>query len=159
MVIKGILKALFHVIPWLLNFSDLPNYSSNSKEQHIPRLLSKCLVRSTHLPVGGKVPEPFDTLFDSLRWAPFSLVLQLCSSKAITKLIQKLTPDFKNHRNLDNLWRGVKSPKIWYSMGYTCLKTTFLQLKHYLQKIYVTLLSTTCVKIHQIPDAIFETIS
>ena len=29
----------------------------------------------------------------------------------------------------------------WNSMGYTCLKTTFLHLKHYLQ-IYLTLLST-----------------
>ena len=35
-------------------------------------------------------------------------------------------------------------------MGYICLKTTFLQLKHYIQKIYLTLLSTICVKIHQI---------
>ena len=43
-------------------------------------------------------------------------------------------------------------------MGYICLKTTFLHLKHYLQ-IYLTLLSTTCVKIHQIPYVIFETIS
>ena len=43
-------------------------------------------------------------------------------------------------------------------MGYICLKTTFLQLKH-VQKIYLTLLSTTCVKIHQIPCAIFETTS
>ena len=43
-------------------------------------------------------------------------------------------------------------------MGYIYLKTTFLHLKHYLQ-IYLTLLSTTCVKIHQIPYVIFETIS
>ena len=34
-------------------------------------------------------------------------------------------------------------------MSYICLKTTFLHLKHYLQ-IYLTLLSTTCVKIYQI---------
>ena len=38
-------------------------------------------------------------------------------------------------------------------------KNAFLQLKHYIQKIYLTLLSTTCVKIHQIPYVIFETIS
>ena len=31
-------------------------------------------------------------------------------------------------------------------MGYFCPKNTFLQLKHYLPKIYLTLLSTTCVK-------------
>ena len=29
LVIKGILKALFSFIPWLLNFSDLSNYNSN----------------------------------------------------------------------------------------------------------------------------------
>ena len=30
--IKGILKALFSFIPSLLNFSDLPNYGSNSRK-------------------------------------------------------------------------------------------------------------------------------
>ena len=70
-----------------------------------------------------------------------------------------MTPDLKNHRNLDNLRQAVKSPKSQYSMGYSCLKTTFLQLNHYIQKIYLTLLSTTCVKIHQIPYVTFETIS
>ena len=68
--------------------------------------------------------------------------------------------NFKNHmRNLDNFRQAVESPKSWNSMGYICLKTTFLQLKHYIQKIYLTLLSTTCVKIHQILYVIFETIS
>ena len=42
-------------------------------------------------------------------------------------------------------------------MGF-CPKNTFLQLKHYIQRIYLTLLSTTCVKIHQITYVIFETI-
>ena len=56
LVIKGILKALFSFIPWLLNFSDLPNYDSNSRKRYILRLLSKCLVRSTLLPIEGKVP-------------------------------------------------------------------------------------------------------
>ena len=56
LVIKGILKALFTFIPWLLNFSDLPNYGSNSRKRYTLRLLSKCLVRSTLLPIGGKVP-------------------------------------------------------------------------------------------------------
>ena len=44
-------------------------------------------------------------------------------------------------------------------MGYFCLKNRFIQLKHYVQRIYPTLFSTTCVKIHQIPYAIFEIIS
>ena len=43
-------------------------------------------------------------------------------------------------------------------MGYFCPKNTFLQLEHYIPKIYLTLLSTTCVKIHQITYVIFETI-
>ena len=43
-------------------------------------------------------------------------------------------------------------------MGYICPKNTFLQLKH-IQRIYLTLLSTTYVKTHQIPYVIFETIS
>ena len=44
-------------------------------------------------------------------------------------------------RNLDKFRQAVESPKSWNSMGYICLKTTFLHLKHYLQ-IYLTLLST-----------------
>ena len=35
---------------------------------------------------------------------------------------------------------------------------TFLQLRH-VNRIHLTLLSTTCVKIHQISYAVFETIS
>ena len=31
-------------------------------------------------------------------------------------------------------------------MGYICPKNTFLQIKHYIKRIYPTLLSTTCVK-------------
>ena len=46
-MIKGILKVLFSFIPWLFNFSDLPNYGSNPREKYTLRLLSKCLVRST----------------------------------------------------------------------------------------------------------------
>ena len=34
---------------------------------------------------------------------------------------------------------------------------TFLQLRH-INRIHLTLLSTTCVKIHQIPYAVLETI-
>ena len=56
LVIKGILKVLFSFILWLLSFSDLPNYGSNCRKRYTLRLLSKCLVRSTLLPIGGKVP-------------------------------------------------------------------------------------------------------
>ena len=43
--------------------------------------------------------------------------------------------------------------------GLQLSKNAFLQLKHYIQRIYRTLLSTVCVKIHQTPYVIFETIS
>ena len=56
--------------------------------------------------------------------------------------LYKTDSRFKNHmRNLDNFRQAVENPKSWNSMGYICLKTTFLHLKHYLQ-IYLTLLST-----------------
>ena len=42
-------------------------------------------------------------------------------------------------------------------MGYICPQNIFLQLKH-IQRIYLTLLSTISVKIHQIAYVIFETI-
>ena len=76
------------------------------------------------------------------------------------KFIQKVTPGFENHmRNLENFREAEKSLKSWDLMGYFCSKNTFLQLKHYMQKIYLTLLSTNCLKIHQMTYAIFETIS
>ena len=70
--------------------------------------------------------------------------------------MQKLTPGFKNQmRNLDNFRQAVESPKSWNSMGYIGPKNTFLQLKH-TQRIYLILLLTTCVKIHQIPNVILK---
>ena len=74
------------------------------------------------------------------------------------KFLQKLTPGFKNHRNLDNFRQAVESPKSWNFMGYFCPKNTFLQLEHFIRKIYLTLFSTICVKIHRITYVIFETI-
>ena len=71
----------------------------------------------------------------------------------------KPTPGFKNSmRNLDKFRQTVESPKSWNSMGYICPKNAFLQLKHYIQMIYLKLLSTT-LKVHQTPYVIFETIS
>ena len=67
------------------------------------------------------------------------------------KFLQKLTPGFENSmRNLVNFRQAVES---WNLMSYFCPKNTFLQLKHYIPKIYLTLLSTSCAK------TIFETIS
>ena len=53
----------------------------------------------------------------------------------------------------------MENPKSWNLMGYFCPKNSFPQLKHYTQRIYLTLLSTTCVKIHQISYVIFKTVS
>ena len=79
----------------------------------------------------------------------------------VQSLYKQPTPCLKNHmRNLDNYRQAVESPKShksWNLMGYFCLKITFLQLKH-IQRIYPTLLSTSCVKIHQMTYVIFETI-
>ena len=73
--------------------------------------------------------------------------------------IQKLTPGFKNHmRNLDNFRKVVESPKSLNPIGDICPKNTFLHLKH-IRRIYLTLLSINCVKIHQIPYVIFKTIT
>ena len=89
LVIKEILKALFSFIPWLLNFSDLPNYGSNLRKRYTLRLLLKCLVRSTLLPIGVKSPQPFNTLFDFLWWAPFSLALFYVSYYKMVKIYTK----------------------------------------------------------------------
>ena len=62
--------------------------------------------------------------------------------------MQNLTPGFKNHiRNLNNFRQSVESPKSGNFMSF-CPKNKFLHLKNY-QRIYLTILSTTCVKIHQ----------
>ena len=43
--------------------------------------------------------------------------------------------------------------------GLLVSKNTFSHLKYYTQRIYLTLISTTCVKIHRIPYVILEIIS
>ena len=71
------------------------------------------------------------------------------------------TLGFKNHtRNWDNCRQAVESPKSWISMDHFCSKNKFcqLQLKRNIQRIYLTLISTICVKIRRIPF-IFETLS
>ena len=56
-------------------------YGSNSRKRYTPRLLSNWSVSSKLHPTGYNIPpQPFDYLFHSLRWAPFSLALHLCSS-------------------------------------------------------------------------------
>ena len=71
--------------------------------------------------------------------------------------MQKLTPGFTNHmRNMNEFKQAAESQKSWSSMGFFCPNNTFLHLKH-IKMIYLTLLSTNCVKIHQIPHVIFQT--
>ena len=57
LLIKRILKPLFSFTLWLLNFSDLLSYGSDSKKRYTLRLLSMCLGRSSPC-IRGKVP-PF----------------------------------------------------------------------------------------------------
>ena len=56
------------------------------------------------------------------------------------------------------MFKKLKLDGLLLSKKYICPKNTFLQLKHYIQRIYLTLLSTT-MKIHQIPHVIFEIMS
>ena len=62
-----------------------------------------------------RVKLPFHSLFNSLRWAPFSLAYTYVLAKILqngAKCIQKLTPGFKNIiRNLDNFRQAVESSK------------------------------------------------
>ena len=47
--------------------------------------------------------------------------------------IQKLNPGFKIHmRNLDNFRQALEIPRSWNLMGYSCPKSKFLQLKHFI---------------------------
>ena len=64
-------------------------------------------------------------------------------------------------KTFDKQWK-VQKIEIWWlllSKKYTSPKKRFVKLKHYIHRIYLTLLSTTCVKIHQVTHVIFETIS
>ena len=74
------------------------------------------------------------------------------------KVLQKLTSGFKNHmRNLDNFTQAVESSELKFD-GLLLSKKYITSARHYITKIYLTLLSISCVKIHQITYVIFETI-
>ena len=101
-------------------------------------------------------------LYCELKTIPFTLYTYVVAKilRKGTKFIQNLTPGFKKaHEEFEQLQTSSgKSEKLKFD-GLLCPKKTFLQQKHYIQRIYLTLLSTTCVKIHQIIYVIFETIS
>ena len=70
--------------------------------------------------------------------------------------LYKLSWFQKSHEKFGQLQTSEKS-KTLKCDRLLLSKNKFLQLKHYINKIYVTLLSTTCVKNYQINYVIFET--
>ena len=121
-----------------------------------------CLGRSTPTPhprVQGKVPSlmPSSIPLNGLLLAQlYTYVLPKILQNG-AKLIQKLTPGFKNHmRNLKNFRQVGESLKRRNSMGYFYTKIKFLQLKNYIQRIVLPYFHLT---VHQIPYVISETIS
>ena len=146
-----------------MNISDLSSYGSHSRKWYALRLLSNFLGKRTLLSgVKGPLHSILSSIFLDgilLVWLYTYILAKLLQHD--TKFIQKTkpTPGFKNHlSNLNYFRQAVESPKSWNSMGYIFGKNTFLQLTHYMESIYLTLLSTS-VKIQEIPYVIFETIS
>ena len=97
---------------------------------------------------------------------PFTLYTYVLDKtlQNVAKFIQKLTPGFVNHMtNLDNFRQAVKISKklkfggLFLSKKYICPKSTFLQLKHYIRRIYLTILLIPCGKTYQTTYVIFET--
>ena len=70
--------------------------------------------------------------YDSTKW---------CKCNVCTKTNSWLQ---KSHEEFGQLQKSCWSSKSWNSMSYICPKNTFLQSKHDIQRIYITLLSTTC---------------
>ena len=65
----------------------------------------------------------------------------------------------KSHEEFGKFQTSSGKPKRLKFDGLLFPKNILLQLKHYIWRIYLTLLSTSCLKIHQITYVIFETIS
>ena len=118
-----------------------------------------CLRKNTSL-IGGKA---LPSISPSIPLGGL-LLAQLCTyvlAKLLqngAKFMQKMTPGFKNHLGSLDQRSCEKSEKLKFD-GLLFSKKTFVQLKHYIQRVYLTLLSTTCLKLHQIPHVIFEIIS
>ena len=89
--------------------------------------------------------------------------LHLCFSQDIAKLgkvYTKVDSCFqKSHEELEKLHTSTGKSKRLKFDGVLSEKNTFLWLKYSIQRICLTLLSVPCVKIHQITDVIFETVS
>ena len=111
--------------------------------------MSLYLGRST--PVFG-VRHPFDSPLDSFRWGAFSLVLRLCSSYGFRKWCKVYTKSESWFQKLDqdlgqiqtNSWKSKKLKFDGLLSSKKCIPSTEI---------------LSCVKLHQIPYVIFETIS
>ena len=107
----------------------------------------------------GWLPISLYTLYWDFKIFPFTLYTYVLATilQNGDKFIQRTNSWFKNQmRKLYNYRQAVESFKSWNWWATFSPKNTFLQLKH-IQRIYPTLLSTSCVKIHQMTYVIFET--
>ena len=115
LVIKGISKAMFSFIPWLLNFSDLPNYGSKSKEN----IYNKGIVKVSC----EEHPSPPPTLRYPL-WYPFwyplrfsldGLFLAQFDTYVLAKLLQNGTKFIQNWLQISKIIWGIwiTSDKQW----------------------------------------------
>ena len=115
--------------------------------------------RKEHPLCWGKPPLiPFSIHLDQLLLAwlytyVLAKVLQSC-----TKFIQKLIPCFKNHKEFGQLQTSSGKLKKLKFNGLLLSKKYIPSAKH-MQRIYLRLLLTACVKTDQISHVIFETIS
>ena len=99
---------------------------------------------------------PLHTLYLGFKETPFILYTYVLAKilQNGAKFVQKLAAGFKLHEELGQLqtssekFKKLKFDGLLLSKKCICPKNTFLQLKHYIQRIYLTLLSTTCVKIN-----------
>ena len=96
-------------------------------------------------------------------WRKFHLHLRFMFYLRYSEMVQSL---YRSWPLVSKITWGIRttSYKQWQFQkvkfdGLLWRKTTFLQIKHYIQRIYLILLSITCVKIRQITYAISETIS
>ena len=106
-----------------------------------------------------KIDTSLHTLYYGFKKIPFTLYIYVLAKILLNsaKFMQKLTPGFKNHmKNLDNSRKAVESPKCWSLIGYFSQKKYIRSANTYTDDLpNIIFLSTTCVKIHQIPYMIF----
>ena len=72
------------------------------------------------------------TFYWGFKKIPFTFYIYVSTKILQTgvKFIQKLTPGFKNHNDLNNFRKAVEIPKSLNLMGYFCPKNTVVQKMH-----------------------------